>query len=36
MCVVFVCGMCVSCSHGYPDPTYLQRVREDLAARGIK
>ena len=22
-------------SYGYPDPTYLKRVREDLAAKGI-
>jgi len=22
-------------SYGYPDPTYLQRVKEDLAAKGI-
>ncbi|XP_002732896.1 uncharacterized protein LOC100370943 [Saccoglossus kowalevskii] len=25
-----------SASHGYPDPTYLFRVREELAAKGIK
>ena len=22
-------------SYGYPDPTYLQRVKADLAAKGI-
>ena len=22
-------------SYGYPDPTYLMRVKEDLAAKGI-
>jgi len=25
-----------SCSYGYPDPTYLSRVTEELAAKGIK
>ncbi len=23
-------------SYGYPDPTYLKRVKEELAAKGIK
>ena len=26
----------VHCSYGYPDPTYLSRVLEELAAKGIK
>ena len=23
------------CSFGYPDPTYLQRVKDELAAKGV-
>ena len=28
--------MTLLCSYGYPDPTYIQRLKEDLAARGVK
>lgn len=27
---------CCCCRYGYPDSTYLKRVREELAAKGIK
>ena len=31
MCVCVLC----ECRYGYPDPSYLARVREELAAKGI-
>lgn len=30
------CCCCCCCRYGYPDSTYLKRVREELAAKGIK
>ena len=29
------CVLCCAVSYGYPDPTYLQRVKEELAAKGV-
>ena len=38
-CYSIVVGLILTVSplfrYGYPDPTYLQRVKEDLAAKGI-
>jgi len=33
---IYIGGKSFSCSYGYPDPTYLNRVTEELAAKGIK
>ena len=46
-CKKFQCYFVIHCSYilsnfltcfrfGYPDPSYLQRVQEELAAKGIK
>lgn len=34
-CTIHRLDTCI-CRYGYPDPTYLQRVKDELAAKGIK